>query len=501
MRALGEARRWIGQVKQAGDLVMIAAYSTASGLRELCPFTVDPARLTAAIDAAGKDPSLEDSWPVEVRRRAEDCENPPGVVTGRMLIPPTTLCDTYSQEEYRHGARSLRALQEFLASLEAVPGRKALIYFNENGTPFPRRIYPKGTSPPGDHLHLLEQIGAEATLVRTSVYTANVGDRLGAEASWQVALADGAVALGSSLAEYTGGGYNLDLQDLGSLTASARPECSCIYRVAIQAGETTRHARVYEATVYARGRKIPYRYRVQFLDDLDRWVRQATSVLRNPSRAHQLGVGAALLPVRGWRSGWEVAVQVALDLDSIEYVPSAGAGSEPAATPGGATGSWEAGALVTREDDGKYWEMLSVSSARRARPEAGRTADVAGGGNGGVSASQARQPAATRPAAAQRAGRRQPRRTLPAPRPAPIPRERSSSTSSCSRRWRRAATRSPPSSGTAPLRRSGAPGQASSFQGSDRARWRGRSCCSPRGGTFSLPCPVSPRAGPPTRRA
>src|SRR5204862_7568880 len=87
---------------------------------------------------------------------------------------------------------------------------------------------------------------------------------------------------------------------------------------------------------------------------------KAIAILRNPERAKGgLNVGAALVPVRAFDGQWDLSIQLALDVDSVEFVPTAGG-------MGGASGSWEAGALLAREEDNKDWAMMSVSSARRA---------------------------------------------------------------------------------------------------------------------------------------
>jgi hypothetical protein len=119
---------------------------------------------------------------------------------------------------------------------------------------------------------------------------------------------------------------------------------------------------VYQARVEVRGRNLEPRYRVSFLNELDRWIRGARNVLRNPARANDISVGAALLPVKASGGAWDLAVQLALDTGSIEFIPAPGG----SAATGGANASWEAGALLVREGDDRDWEMLGVSGAHRA---------------------------------------------------------------------------------------------------------------------------------------
>ena len=101
----------------------------------------------------------------------------------------------------------------------------------------------------------------------------------------------------------------------------------------------------------AAGNPVRTTYPVRFLTDLDRWLRDAEEVLLEPGQAMDLPVSAALVPMSASRSGWNVAVQVALDLDSLLLLP----------TGGSRTGGWEVGAMLTRGDGARNWEMLGVS--------------------------------------------------------------------------------------------------------------------------------------------
>jgi hypothetical protein len=216
-----------------------------------------------------------------------------------------------------------------------------------------------------NHLRLADQLAAEATFAHTTINTAYVGDRMSAspDRPWEEDQYKGSVAAGGVLAESTGGRHNLDLSDLRSLTSGVRSRCMCIYRIGLEARQGEPHGRVYQARVDVRGRKLKPRYRVSFLNEADRWIREARGVLRNPSRARDLSVGAALVPVKASDGTWDLAVQLAVDPGSIEFVTSSGGRSGL----GGSDASWEAGALLFREEDDKDWEMLGVSGAHRAR--------------------------------------------------------------------------------------------------------------------------------------
>ena len=68
--------------------------------------------------------------------------------------------------------------------------------------------------------------------------------------------------------------------EIGALTSNAREDCPCLYRIGLlpREGQTSR---VYRASVMVRGKELPYRWRVRFLGDIDRWLRKASAVLAN----------------------------------------------------------------------------------------------------------------------------------------------------------------------------------------------------------------------------
>ena len=352
-RALEEARRWIRETRKPGDKVMVEAFATFTGLRELCPFTVDEATLLAAVDRAARDPELMDSFPSAVDRRQEECvDSTKACLEEKYGICelPTLNCVQLARDEAAQGRRSLRALRIFLGGLQMVEGRKALILFQENGTIFPSRLYENVTDfDSGSHEALLEQVGAEAVSGRTAIYAAYTGDSLiGNE------IASQAVYLGSNLADFTGGRYNRDLGDLSQLTSSARETCPCYYRIALLP-EKNRTSRIYQASVQVRGKDVPWRWRVQFLDDIDRWMRQAAAVLESPETAKDIEIAAAIVPVKSAGGAWDLTVQVAFDVASLLSIPS-GEGRQS---------SWEVGAVLAREDGTGKKEMLALSSSRR----------------------------------------------------------------------------------------------------------------------------------------
>lgn len=350
-KSLAEAKRWLHDVKRPADSVMIAGYSTAGGLRELTPFTTDSEALLAAVEKAREDPTLQDPFPTVIDKRQRECnleteyclKNPPCEV-------PTQTCVQFAREEFSQGRRSFKTLEFFFQRLEQVPGRKVLLLFQENGTIFPARLYPFVTDfHSGDHERELDQVGADAVTSRTSVFAAYPGDNLGGSA-----LSELAVNLGSNLADYTGGAYNRDLAGLSRLTSQAHEACPCFYRIGLLPRENQSN-RIYRASVEVRGKELPSRWRVRFLDDVDRWLRAATRVLFSPEKATDIGLSAAIVPVKASDGRCDLSVQLAFDIAALESILGAG----------GDESSWEAGGLLVASDGSGKKEMLAVSSLRR----------------------------------------------------------------------------------------------------------------------------------------
>jgi hypothetical protein len=95
--------------------------------------------------------------------------------------------------------------------------------------------------------------------------------------------------------------------------------------------------------------------RVEHLDRLDRWTRNAQAVLLNPGAFPDLPIRTALVPLRAKKNRWTVKVQVLLDPDSLALLSSAGARQ----------GKWEVGVLVADSRGKREWEMLGISKVRR----------------------------------------------------------------------------------------------------------------------------------------
>jgi hypothetical protein len=251
----------------------------------------------------------------------------------------------WASEEYHHQKNAMRTLQAFLTRLEGVPGRKSLLYFQANGGIFPSRRYLVSADRVGDIVRDVEAVGAEANLTRTAVYVAHTG-------------ADDAKNLGANLADYTGGGYNRSEADLDAFVEAAGREPHCLYRIAIErppGGDD-----VAQVRVLVRGRALDARYRVRFLDSLDRWWRDARAVLIAPERATDVRMAANLVPLSASRSGWSVAVRIGVDVASLVMLPHRGE----------QRGEWEVGALLEAPRIDESEEMLVLSSlTAEAAPE------------------------------------------------------------------------------------------------------------------------------------
>ena len=344
-RAIDEARRWIQETMRPGDLVMIAVYSEPAGLKTLARFTADKERLLSAVNHSADAPEWFDPFPSSRESRIESCYV--------FDYPYPCLLDL-ARAEYRHTRRSFLALKTLLSSLAEVPGRKALVLFNQDGTMFPARYYPEvDETQVGDHIGLVDEVGAEATTARTAIYAVYAGEGTN---KW-------GVNLGANLADFTGGGYNRGVHDLTDLTRRAGRGCECVYRLGI-APPGGKSGAVHQASVEIRGRPAPNTYRVQYLNAADRWMRSARAVLADPDASTDLPLLAAIVPVAGRDGTWDIAVRVTLSPKSLALLSGAS----------GIRGSWEVGAFVWQEDGRKRWELLAISEIRKQRDDATGTA-------------------------------------------------------------------------------------------------------------------------------
>ena len=154
---------------------------------------------------------------------------------------------------------------------------------------------------------------------------------------------------GSNLAEYTGGTYSRAGRSVSEMLAAAGRE-NCMYRVALRAPENP-SAQIRRVRITVRGRVLPSRYHVRFMTPLERWVRRASGYLAHPERAGNLPVRVALIPIARGEGRWDLSVNVGVDPDTLTFVPLGGRDR----------GDWRVGAMVTRIDDGKSWQMITDS--------------------------------------------------------------------------------------------------------------------------------------------
>jgi len=297
--ALAQARRWVREVMRATDEAQVVAYTFQGGLRELSPPTKDRQELLSVLDRADGDVELVDPFPVGLVDRIGLC----CVRCGGYRSPPSCCnhccptgqnqCDNYAREEFSRSRASLTALKRFIQRLEEAPGRKALLMFQQNATYQPGRFYSLRV---GDHVTLLDEVAAEATLSRTAVYPSFTGDPLASGFSpW---LHGEVVNLGANLAAFTGGRHNRDARDLAGLVDTAGREARCLYRIGLVAPEKASGGHVFRVRVRVRGRTLPQEHRVQALDEVDRWWRKARAVLSDPETARDVSVSASIVPLR-----------------------------------------------------------------------------------------------------------------------------------------------------------------------------------------------------------
>jgi hypothetical protein len=329
----------------------------------LSEFTGKPDEVARAIDEGATLQEMQDPFPARFGDRKADCAS------------GTLSCSHTGRQEYFHARRSMETLRNFLTDLDEIPERKTLLLFHENASMFPGRMY--GTAPAGipqsihdeirgydgpfdervsrmrgargwvpDLLELEEELGGAAVASRSVVYPILCGSTR----PWNVNF-------GANLADQTGGETNHRLEELRATLDEAGRRCPCIYRIGLELPGKDKSF-VLRAKVKVRGETLPSRYSVEHLTDGDRWMRKAQLVMANPEAWADLGVRAALVPLRTSGNSWDVSIQVAVDLSSLTGSPT-----------GEHDGEWEVAALLGDEEFRETREMLGVFRARSGDAE------------------------------------------------------------------------------------------------------------------------------------
>jgi len=350
VNAVTHARRWIRDVMQPTDEVMLAVFSEEQGLRQLTRFTLDKIQLIAALDGLVLDTPAAD---LHARLFADKvgacrgCINPCVAACGTSsscchdCLTDCPHCLIDGREEKIHSGRSLKSLRRLLQRLENVPGRKTLLYFHQNQVMMLAYLFPCTEFRVGDHAKLVEQLAADATLSRTTIYTVQSGDfPMGA-----------ATNIGANLADFTGGGFNRGPSDMARLIDRAGRGCACTYRLGMKSND---EEKVFTVRVEVLGRSLRNRYRVQHLTATERWWRRAESTLADPDAARDVPLASAILPLAGRGRSWDLSLQIALEANVLAMLPEAQRSK----------GSWEVGALLVHQKSGRSWEMLGVSDVR-----------------------------------------------------------------------------------------------------------------------------------------
>ena len=367
-----KSKTWIETRMRPGDEAIIVAHAFDAGVKTLTELTSDRDELLAGVDAAFEAPEFVDVYADQLAFRIEGCNRcvEQCVETG-MRDCARGCCLADAMSDVRHGKESLASLDRFMAGLEAIPGRKAVILFAQGGTLFPARFYgPLHTdrsdlaAEVGDLLRPAREAGASAVASRASLHVATLptGWRLQRLHPGYAALKDEeSQNLGSNLAEYTGGTYSHPGHDIDDVLASAGREC-CLYRIALRAPAKPSQ-RIHRVRVEVRGRTLPRRYGVRFMTTAERWMRRASGYLARPGAVADLPLQAALVPVASAsrRNRWNLSVQVSFPADTLMLTPLNGRHQ----------GRWRLAAFINREDDGKSWKLLTDSQLRVGDPVAG----------------------------------------------------------------------------------------------------------------------------------
>ena len=337
---LDAVERWVRESDRTRELIQLVSYTSPHGLRVLMDFTQNRDALLDAITAARTDHTLYDPFVDESESKIICCSGRAEVLVCPYVVPQ---CETWAWEASKHAAHGMRALQTLLIGLETLPGRKELLYFQQDGAIFPSRRYGVEESRVGDLISELDQVGAEASESRTTIHAVQSSGPRGADA----------VNLGANLADYTGGTYNRRGDaDVDDFLRSVGREPRCVYRIGIQ--QPPRADGILRVKVLVRDRPLEGRYRVRFLDAVDHWWRRAQAILVAPERATDVGVAADIVPVSAAGRRWKVQTRVAVDIGSMAGLPSSSAQRE----------AWEVGALLSNDVGSHTDEMLAVSTLR-----------------------------------------------------------------------------------------------------------------------------------------
>ena len=340
--ALREAERWVREVRRPEDLATVVAYSTAAGLRRLCPLTGDGDKLLDAIRAAAADPELVDPFPARLGARLERC------------MSGTLTCHNSGMREYWQTYRSSKVLLHVLARLDALPGRKVMLLFYQNNAIRPACLYAGDLAcralydgnPPETVPNLkneLAELGGIAMATGTVIHPIASGP-----------ATDWSIDFGETLADATGGSFDRRASEIPGLIERAGRGCTCIYRIGLEPPPTSESRTLRVKVGVGEEHWLPHDYRLLQLTDEERWRLSAGAVLLDPAGARDIPVEATIVPQSATKKRWDVKVRVAIDAGSL------------AAVPGGAAhrASWEVGAVLVRQGGRGAVEMLGVSRVR-----------------------------------------------------------------------------------------------------------------------------------------
>lgn len=363
--AVKEARRWLRNMPQQTTRVMVAAFSSGTGVERLTRF-VEPLEAIGAVAEIGKAKRFKDTWPQERMLALSDCKDRsfdgslvrPDDVTGGDLEK----CMDHARLDLSHSRRSLKALLFFLTTIESERPSKTMLLFSQtlnvdpgkifgpsrlerllaDPTPLPgaeRQMVKNFDFRAGDTRSLLSEVAGTAFVSRTTIYPIHVG----AGETWAVNFA-------ANLADPTGGQYNRGMSDLRDTMKHAVDRCPCTYRIGIRPSRIGAHLRS-RLKVMIRGEQLLALNDIRLPDSVDRWARRAQAVLSNPESSYDLPLNASLLPELNEDGRWGMTALVSFDARALEMLPEGDR----------VKGEWEVGALVFKRPDGRSWEMLGVS--------------------------------------------------------------------------------------------------------------------------------------------
>ncbi|RMF77009.1 MAG: hypothetical protein D6738_00235, partial [Acidobacteria bacterium] len=284
LEALDLAARFVRDTLPDGAEAALVATSTIDGLRLLVDFTRDRERLLGALARIRDDPEFIFTFPDRRRGRIAEC-----------LLKPFTLCRSACSSWAAQDTQIMvSALDRLRRLFELLPGTSRtateLIWFHETGALFPSEVYSlpvKYSFNRWDAAPELEPLGAAAMGAGARIHTISLGSVVAGAASE-------ARNLGANFSQRTGG-FNCATADRTTCLERIVDDGRCRYLLAIRPPRRAVR-RLSFVRVDAPGTVSPRVIPLRFLDEEERWKRDALRALLADPPPREIPVGAVFTP-------------------------------------------------------------------------------------------------------------------------------------------------------------------------------------------------------------